>query len=83
MAVTRLEAFIKSRGIKVYQLALESRCARPHLQRIRLGSGLTVEVLRRIVRAVRALSREDVKANQLFDLGDDVPPAPPPGTSIQ
>ena len=75
MPDTRLEAFIKSRRIKIYQLAIESRCARPHLQRIVKGSGLTVAVLIRIVRAARLLSNENVKANQLFDLGDDEPPA--------
>ena len=69
---TRLETFIKSRGIKPAHLARESGYSRQHLLRIRMGR---MEPTRRciaaIVAACRRLSHEPVKAADLFDLEGD------------
>lgn len=69
---TRFETFLKSRGIKPAHLARESGYSRQHLLRIRMGR---MEPTRRciaaIVVAVRRLTHENVRAEQLFDLGVD------------
>lgn len=70
---TRLETYLKSRGIKPAHLARESGYSRQHLLRIRMGR---MEPTRRciaaIVAACRRLSHETVRAAELFDLdGDD------------
>ena len=69
---TRLEQFLKSRGIKPAHLAKESGYSRQHLLRIRMGR---MEPTRRciaaIVSACRRLSREPVRADDLFDLGGE------------
>ena len=69
---TRLETFIKSRGIKPAHLARESGYSRQHQLRIRMGR---MEPTRRciaaIVAACRRLSQEAVKAADLFDLEGD------------
>lgn len=69
---TRLEQFIRSRGIKPAHLARESGYSRQHLLRIRMGR---MEPTRRciaaIVAACRRLSREAVKPTDLFDLEGD------------
>lgn len=70
---TRLETYLKSRGIKPAHLARESGYSRQHLLRIRMGR---MEPTRRciaaIVAACRRLSREPVRATDLFDLeGED------------
>ncbi len=69
---TRLEQFIKSRGIKPAHLARESGYSRQHLLRIRMGR---MEPTRRciaaIVAACRRLSREMVKPTDLFELEGD------------
>ena len=69
MTTTRLEKFLKSRGIKPAHLARESGYSRQHLLRIRMGR---MEPTRRciaaIVTACRRLSRETVRATDLFDL---------------
>lgn len=70
---TRLEAFLKSRGIKPAHLARESGYSRQHLLRIRLGK---MEPTRRCIAAIaaacRRLSGEQVRASDLFDLeGED------------
>jgi predicted transcriptional regulator len=66
---TRLEKFLKSRGIKPAHLARESGYSRQHLLRIRMGR---MEPTRRciaaIVGACRRLSREAVRASDLFEL---------------
>lgn len=66
---TRLETWLKSRGIKPAHLARESGYSRQHLLRIRMGR---MEPTRRciaaIVAASRRLSREPVRAADLFDL---------------
>lgn len=70
---TRLESFLKSRGIKPAHLARESGYSRQHLLRIRLGR---MEPTRRCIAAIaaacRRLSGESVRASDLFDLeGED------------
>ncbi|MFP5247452.1 MAG: helix-turn-helix domain-containing protein [Thermoanaerobaculia bacterium] len=70
---TRLEAFLKSRGIKPAHLARESGYSRQHLLRIRMGR---MEPTRRCIAAIaaacRRLSGEGVRASDLFDLeGED------------
>jgi predicted transcriptional regulator len=69
---TRLETFIKSRGIKPAHLARESGYSRQHLLRIRMGR---MEPTRRCIAAIaaacRRLSHENVKAADLFDLEGD------------
>ncbi|HEX7149913.1 MAG TPA: helix-turn-helix transcriptional regulator [Thermoanaerobaculia bacterium] len=69
---TRLETFLKLRGIKPAHLARESGYSRQHLLRIRMGR---MEPTRRciaaIVSACRRLTREPVRAADLFDLEGD------------
>jgi len=69
---TRLETFLKSRGIKPAHLARESGYSRQHLLRIRMGR---MEPTRRciaaIVAACRRLSREPVRAADLFELDEE------------
>ena len=69
---TRLESFLKSRGVKPAHLARESGYSRQHLLRIRMGR---MEPTRRciaaIVAACRRLSHEQVRANDLFELEED------------
>ena len=70
---TRLESFLKSRGIKPAHLARESGYSRQHLLRIRLGR---MEPTRRCIAAIaaacRRLSGENVRVTELFDLeGED------------
>ena len=70
---TRLEAFLKSRGIKPAHLARESGYSRQHLLRLRMGR---MEPTRRCIAAIaaacRRLSGESVRASDLFDLeGED------------
>lgn len=69
MGQTRLEHYIKTRGIKPAHLARESGYSRQHLLRIRMGR---MEPTRRciaaIVGAIRRLSKEPVRAEDLFNL---------------
>jgi predicted transcriptional regulator len=70
---TRLETFLKSRGIKPAHLARESGYSRQHLLRIRLGKmDPTRRCIAAIAAACRRLSGEGVRASDLFDLeGED------------
>ena len=70
---TRLEAFLRSRGIKPAHLARESGYSRQHLLRIRLGRmDPTRRCIAAIAAACRRLSGENVRASELFDLeGED------------
>src|SRR6266566_6951423 len=72
---TRLEQFLKSRGIKPAHLARESGYSRQHLLRIRAGR---MEPTRRciaaIVGACRRLTFEDVQASDLFELNENRAP---------
>lgn len=68
---TKLEHFLRSRGIKPAQLARESGYSRQHLLRIRLGRMKPAcGCVALIVAACRRLCREPVRASDLFDLGD-------------
>jgi hypothetical protein len=67
--MTKLEAFIKAKGIKPAHLALHSEYSRQHLLRIRMGRmEPTRKCIKAIVSACRRLGREPVKASDLFDL---------------
>ncbi len=72
MTTTRLESFIKSRGIKPAHLARESGYSRQHLLRIRMGR---MEPTRRCIAAIaaacRRLSGESVRASELFELDEE------------
>ncbi|MEA2166659.1 MAG: hypothetical protein QOK37_4786 [Thermoanaerobaculia bacterium] len=69
MATTRLETFLKSRGIKPAHLAKQSGYSRQHLLRVRKGC---MEPTRRCIAAIAAacckLAHERVPANALFEL---------------
>jgi hypothetical protein len=66
---TKLELFLKSRGIKPAQLARESGYSRMYLLRVRLGRQQpTRECVVHITRACRRLARESVLPRDLFDL---------------
>jgi predicted transcriptional regulator len=72
MPISRLEQFIKSRGIKPAHLARESGYSRQHLLRIRMGR---MEPTRRCIAAIasacRRLSGENVRASELFELDEE------------
>lgn len=67
--MTKLEAFIKARGIKPAHLALHSEYSRQHLLRVRMGRmEPTRKCIKAIVATCRRLAREPVTASDLFDL---------------
>jgi hypothetical protein len=67
--MTKLEAFIKAKGIKPAHLALHSEYSRQHLLRVRMGRmEPTRKCIKAIVSACRRLGREPVTASDLFDL---------------
>jgi hypothetical protein len=67
--MTKLEAFIKAKGIKPARLTQESDYSRQHLLRIRMGRmEPTRRCIKAIVSACRRLAREPVNASDLFDL---------------
>jgi predicted transcriptional regulator len=68
--MTKLETFLKSRGIKPAHVARESGYSRQHLLRLRTGR---MEPTRRCIKAVRDACRKlsgtpRLRASQLFDL---------------
>lgn len=66
---TKLEQFLKSRGIKPAHLARESGYSRQHLLRLRMARMLpTKQCAFAITRACRRLARENVRARDLFDV---------------
>jgi hypothetical protein len=67
---TRLEVFLKSRGIKPAHLARESEYSRQHLLRIRMGRMEPTPGASPRVSACRRLSRKRVRPSDLLDLGD-------------
>jgi predicted transcriptional regulator len=68
---TKLERYLKSRGIKPAHLALESGYSRQHLLRVRMGRmEPTRKCIAAIVAALRRLAREHIEARDVFDLGD-------------
>jgi len=67
--MTKLEAYLKAKGIKPAHLALHSEYSRQHLLRIRMGRmEPTRRCIKAIVSACRGLAREPVTASDLFDL---------------
>jgi hypothetical protein len=67
--MTKLEAFIKAKGIKPVHLAQYSEYSRQHLLRIRMGRmEPTRKCIKAVVAACRRLAREPVTASDLFDL---------------
>ena len=66
---SRLEAFLRSRGIKPAHLAQESGYSRQHLLHVRFGHITpTRRCIADIVAACRRLARTPVHASDLFDL---------------
>jgi len=66
--ITKLELFIRSRGIKPAHLARESVYARAHLLRIRMGRvAASAACALAITSALRRLAREPVEVADLFD----------------
>jgi hypothetical protein len=73
---TRLQQFIEEHGISLVELRAAIPMHRSQLSRYRFGLAFPTEpAIARIVRAVRTLTGEPIKANQLFNLGDDDEPA--------
>jgi len=67
--MTKLEAYLKAKGIKPAHLALHSEYSRQHLLRIRMGRmEPTRKCIKAIAAACRRLAREPVTASELFDL---------------
>lgn len=65
--ITKLELFLRSRGIKPAHLARESGYTRQHLLRVRMGRiEPDTRCIGAIVVAVRRLSGEDVRPSDLF-----------------
>ena len=68
---TRLEHYLKARGVKPAYLARESGYSRQHLLRVRMGRmEPTRKCIGAIVAALRRLTRERIEARDVFDLGD-------------
>jgi len=69
--MTKLEAFIKARGLKPLRIAFEADYSRQHLLRIRMGKmEPTRKCIKAITAAIRKLTREPITASDLFDLED-------------
>jgi hypothetical protein len=69
---TRLQRFVHERGLSLVKIQAAIPMHRSQLTRYRFGLAFPTEpVIARIVRAVRMLTGEPIKANQLFNLGDD------------
>jgi hypothetical protein len=77
---TRLAMFVRSRGFVMDELEDVSGVTRQHILKAMNGAGIRQATMKRLVRACRVLSGENVIASQLFALGDDVeaPHAPAP-----
>jgi hypothetical protein len=70
--MTRLEAFLKAKGIKPAHLAIHSEYSRQHLLRVRMGRmEPSWKCIKAIVSACRRLAREPVTPSDLFDLGEE------------
>lgn len=65
--VTRLESFLRKRGIKPAHLAREARMSRQHLLRLRKGvASPTVGMIVRIANAASRLVGRVVRPSELF-----------------
>jgi hypothetical protein len=69
---TRLAKFIRKRGLSVSEIYAAIPMHRSQFSRYYFGRAQAREgVIVRIVRAIRKVTAEPIKANQLFYLGDD------------
>jgi len=67
---TRLEWFIRTRGLKPAHVAEEASISRQHLYRLRRGQGQpTAETIAGVRRACARLTRKRVSIHDLFDIG--------------
>ena len=74
---TRLENFIQERGLSTQKIEAAIPMHRSQLSRYRFGlTKAREDMIVRIVRGIRAVTAEPIKANQLFYLGDDDNKAP-------
>jgi predicted transcriptional regulator len=70
--MTKLEAYLKEKGIKPAHLAVHAEYSRQHLLRIRKGEmEPSRKCIKAIVSACRRLAREPVRAADLFDLEEE------------
>ena len=73
---TRLAQFIQKRGLSVSEIYSVIPMHRSQFSRYLYGLAQAREgIIVRIVRAIRRVTAEPIKANQLFYLGDDDEPA--------
>lgn len=69
--MTKLEAYLKAKGLKPSHVALRAGYSRQHLLRIRMGKmEPSRKCIKAVVSACRSLAREHVTAAELFDLDD-------------
>ena len=67
---TRLEWFIRTRGLKPRHIAQEAGISRQHLLRLRKGKAQpTSETIAGVRRACARLLRKRVSVHDLFDIG--------------
>jgi len=67
---TRLEWFIRTRGLKPRHVAIEAKISRQHLFRLRRGEAQpTAVTMSSVRRACSRLTRKRVALRDLFDLG--------------
>lgn len=72
MPLTRLESFVRSRGIKPALLARESGYSREQLYRIRMGKSTpSLRGVAAIVAACRRLTHEPLRTEDLFEMTGD------------
>lgn len=73
VAKTRLERFIRSRGLFLSHVVRASHVCRRRLQLWRIGeSSPMLSSIRKLVRAMREVTQDPrIKANDLFPLDDD------------
>ncbi|MDP9194669.1 MAG: helix-turn-helix transcriptional regulator [Acidobacteriota bacterium] len=68
---TRLDTFMKARGIKPAKLARVAYISRQHLMRVRTGEGdPTRHVMVRLMMACTLILHRKIRMDELFDLTD-------------
>jgi len=73
---TRIEKLIQERGLSIPKIVAAIPMHRSQFSRYRFGlTQAREDNIRKIVRAFREVTGEPIRANQLFDLGDDDDPA--------
>jgi predicted transcriptional regulator len=70
---TRIDRFRRANAIDHLQWALESGMTRSHFLRVRLGKDIHLKSVVRVVKAASRILRRQVRASELYDLGDDEP----------